>query len=294
MTFSNTPIWQVRFELPDSALPLFSETLEEEFDSFSSRRNNTSCPWIIECITQQKPDRDSLKHRIAILCETCGIALPDIIIEQVPDIDWLEHVYQQFKPFEVGRFFIHGSHYRDAVPPSKIPLVIDAATAFGTGEHPTTKGCLMAIDSLVDTYRPSNCLDMGCGSGILSIAMAHCFQKPVLAVDNDPESVRVTKERIDMNHVITHVTAACGDGFNTPEVEHSKPFDLVAANILAEPLIEMAPALNDILSDGGLVILSGLLAEQEEKVCGAYTALGFKKIRDFPIDGWQAIIMKKG
>ncbi len=287
-------VWQVRFELPDDALPLFSESLEEDFDTFSTRRDDSDHPWIVECITQDKPDTDALAAKISILAETAGIPVPQFTLEEVPNIDWLEYVYQTFKPFTVGRFFIHGSHYKDDVPADKIPLIIDAATAFGTGEHGTTKGCVYAVDYLSDKLKPARCLDMGCGSGILAFAAAKAFNVPVLAVDNDPESTKVTTEKAELNGLTELVTADCGDGFNTPSVIAQTPFDLVTANILADPLIEMAPALVGVLSADGVVVLSGLLQEQEERVRFAYETLGMEKIADFPIDGWQAIIMKKG
>lgn len=294
MTSKNNPLWQIRFELPDEALALFSETLEEAFDTFSSRRDNANTPWIIECIMRHKPDMDALHTQIAILSETCGIAAPDLTLEQVPDIDWLEHVYQQFQPFTVERFFIHGSHYRKTPPADFVPLLIDAATAFGTGEHGSTKGCLLALDSLADDIKPTRCLDMGCGSGILSVAMARCFHVPVLAVDNDRECVRVTSGHSTANDVAEWITAVCGDGFNTPAVSENKPYDVITANILAEPLIAMAPALNDVLADGGRVILSGLMVEQADKVRKAYEDVGMKKIQVFAIAEWRTIIMQKG
>lgn len=215
------------------------------------------------------------------------------------DINWLEHSYQQFPPFEVGRFFIFGSHYDGEKPADKIPLQIDAATAFGSGEHGTTKGCLEALLYLHENkLSPQTILDMGAGSGILGIAAHKLWQKPVLAVDIDDEATRMALHHSTLNNVPTNnsgMVCVTGDGYKTPDVTACKNgFDLIIANILAGPLIAMAGDLYKTTAVNGTIILSGLLQEQEDDVLKAHEAEGFAILHKIPHGEWQTLVMRKG
>lgn len=216
-------------------------------------------------------------------------------LEEIPqDTDWLKETYKNFPPFTVGPFFIFGSHYTDQVPATQTGLQIDAATAFGSGEHGTTKGCLMAMLDLKSIGAcPWNILDMGTGSGILGIAAWMLWKAPVLAVDNDEECVRVAKHHAALNNIpqqATDFTAIHGDGFLTPSVQDKKPFDLIIANILAGPLKEMADDLIRMSDSNGYVILSGILNEQADEVIHAYKAFALKK--KFEIGEWTTLVLQ--
>jgi ribosomal protein L11 methyltransferase len=203
-------------------------------------------------------------------------------------------VHRYFPPQILGGFYIYGSHSKNAAGPELIPLNIDAATAFGSGEHETTKGCLLLLEGLKNTagFAPRRGLDMGCGSGILAIAMKKLWpDMAVLAVDIDPESVRVTARHAVMNQ--TPLKTEAGDGYDAPSVTADGPHDLIAANILAGPLVEMAPALARHLAPGGYAILSGLLARQRQDVNAAHAALGLSPRAELVLGDWAALLFQK-
>ncbi len=259
-------------------------------------------PWILEWIMDEKPNKEDLISRISLQAAAhsirdIDISADNISIEETPNINWLEKTYQEFKPFSIGPFFIHGSHYKDEVPQEQIPLKVDAATAFGSGEHETTNGCMQAMLDLKGKGAcPWNILDMGTGSGILAIAAWKLWKSPILAVDNDEESVRVTARHAEMNGVSlskSAMTCDCGDGFNTPSVSKQKPYELILANILAAPVIEMAPDLVKVLDDNGYCVLSGMLVEQAHLVASAYEGEGLTLKKQYDIGEWSTLIMQK-
>jgi ribosomal protein L11 methyltransferase len=271
--------------LDDSAVSNFASALNDRALAVSTIRkgNKHTADWVITWLVDGKPDDG----------EIAGIlGGADWRIEAVADVNWLEHSYQQFKPFSVDEFFIYGSHYDGAPPPDKIPLQIDAATAFGSGEHGTTAGCLRALLVLRDDgWKPRNILDMGAGSGILAIAAAKLWFCRVLAVDIEEESVIVSARHAAMNGVSDRIDCVQGDGFAPPSVSEKKPFDLVLANILAGPLITMASDLCAVT--GKYIILSGMLDEQAAEVQAAYEKRGCRAVRQFSQEGWTALLLEK-
>lgn len=229
-----------------------------------------------------------------------GVALPDSLnwqVAAVPDQDWLAVSYEQFKPFSVGPFFIYGSHFEDGAPEGQIGLQIDAATAFGSGEHGTTKGCLQAMLDLKGKGAcPWNVLDMGTGSGILAIAAWKLWKTPILAVDNDAEAVRVARLHQKLNSVpegTTEMSCVCGDGFAEETTQKRKPYDLVIANILASALREMAEDLLSVSDTNGHVILSGILHAQVQSVLDVYLPLGFEERKRYPLGDWTTLVLQK-
>lgn len=243
--------------------------------------------WIVSLTTMGPPDEAVLREKVAPILEPKGFHA-----EKLPETDWLLHVHENFPPVTLGGFFIYGSHYEGPLPPDKIALKIDTATAFGSGEHETTKGCLIALEDLSRERTFKNALDMGCGSGILAIAMQKLWpQIKLTAIDIDPESVTVTKRHADMNGIT--LDAAAGDGYRTPLCENNAPYGLVAANILAGPLVEMAGDLAKNLEKGGYAVLSGLLARQEADVTAAQQAAGLECVRSIAIGDWRALVFKK-
>lgn len=243
--------------------------------------------WIVSLTTMGPPDEAVLRARLADILEPKGF-----LSEKLPETDWLLHVHENFPPVTLGGFFIYGSHYEGALPADKIPLRIDAATAFGSGEHETTKGCLTALEDLSRERAFKNALDMGCGSGILAIGMQKLWpQIKLTAIDIDPESVTVTKRHADMNGAT--LVAAAGDGYKTPLCVQNAPYDVVAANILAGPLVEMAGDLAKNLEKGGYAVLSGLLARQEKDVTEAQKAAGLEFVRSLAVGDWRALVFRK-
>ncbi len=216
----------------------------------------------------------------------------DIVASPVEQKDWLRHVHENFPPVTAGQFFIYGSHYTGAVPANLVPLQIDAATAFGSGEHETTKGCLLLLESLSKEHKFKSGLDMGCGSGILAIGMVRLWPDiKVAAIDIDPESVTVTNRHAELNGVGAHILAEAGDGYHAPSV--APGYDIIAANILAGPLVQMAPDLARVLKPGGFCVLSGLLQRQMDEVTAAHEKQGLTFIRRERIGDWAALLLQK-
>ncbi len=277
--------------------------LAELFDSQSftalreDRREEND--WVLEWLCDDAPDLECVPSKLAILEELHGIDLSaanDINVEETPDRDWLSYSYQQFPAFEIGSFFIYGSHHEGDMPDDQFGLQIDAATAFGSGEHGTTAGCLEAMEWLKEQGMcPWHVLDMGTGSGILAIAAWKLWKTPVLAVDNDEEAVRVAEKHRVLNKIPDgkmNILTAVGDGFAADIVQQRKPYELVIANILAGPLKDMAADLSAVVDDGGRVILSGILDEQANSVQEAYEAQGMRVIKEFHIEGWTSFILQ--
>lgn len=264
--------------------------------------NRHTQDWHLRWMVEGEPDRDEVLLRVTLALKLAGLEItinPEgIIIEPVPQIDWLAHSYQQFSPFGVGDFFIFGSHYRDEKPGDKIPLQIDAATAFGSGEHGTTAGCLEALQDLkAQGFTPAHTLDLGTGSGILAIAAWKLWNLPVLATDIDPECIRVTRLHAALNETPLEqnaLTTDIADGFRSPGLNGDTKFNLVIANILAGPLIVMSADLVKTLAPQGYVLLSGMLAEQAPDVAAAYTDKGLTLIRRYDRAEWTSLLLQAG
>ena len=212
--------------------------------------------------------------------------------EELPDIDWVTHSLEGLKPVRAGRFFVHGSHDRDKIESNDIPIEIDAGLAFGTGHHGTTAGCLELIEDVVESEHPTNALDLGTGSAVLAIAIAKLAPIPVLATDIDPIAVTVAAENAAKNGDAEHVITATAEGFDHSIFRSYTPFDLIVANILANPLIELAPSLKQHLAPSGSIILSGILDSQHDAVLAAYQAQGLTHQKTLHREGWVAIHLK--
>ncbi len=286
--------WYLSFILPADAVPFFERALDFGDTALLANeieKGADAGKWRLEAIFDGKPDTAALDADLEIAATAAGIALPAYTLEQMEAHDWLRESLESFKPVEIGRFYIYGSHIKDAPPAGKTPLMIDAATAFGSGEHFTTQGCLEAFEEILKTKTPQKVLDMGCGSGILSLAAAAVLHTGVLAVDIDPESVRVTSENAVKNNLSEYIAALTGDGYQDERVKENGPYDLVFENILARPLTMMAADLAANLAADGFGILSGMLTEQESWVEEAHTAVGLTVKKRFRRDEWSTLIV---
>jgi ribosomal protein L11 methyltransferase len=227
--------------------------------------------------------------------ELVKAGFPGLAIERevLPDIDWIAKSLEGLKPVRAGRFLVHGSHDADKVKPGDIGILIDAGQAFGTGHHGTTAGCLNMIGDVLKSRRVRNALDLGTGSGVLAIAVSHLAKIPVMATDIDPVAVRVARENVRINHAANDIRLATAPGFHHQIFRQYGPFDLIIANILARPLMKLAPELVRHLSGNGTVILSGILAEQRRKVIAAYNGAGLRHSRTTWMNGWVTIELRK-
>ena len=228
-----------------------------------------------------------LKTVLQVAADGAGICLPTVEVQPMENKNWLVECYQSFKPIQIGKYYIYGSHIDEMPPVDLISLKIDAATAFGTGEHQTTHGCLTALNDL--DFEPEKVIDVGCGSGILSMAYAKTFNKKVDAVDIDPESVRVATNNAKINGLDGLMNVWLSNGYESV----SETYDLVLCNILARPLMDMASDLKKHLNTGGLAILSGFLTRQERWVLKAHTDIGFEFVKRYRINGWSTLVVKK-
>ncbi len=212
-----------------------------------------------------------------------------LLREVLPDVDWVAKSLEGLKPVRAGRFLVHGSHDRDKVRPGDIAIEIDAGQAFGTGHHGTTAGCLEMIESVIRARRPRNALDLGTGSGVLAIAARKLAHIPVLATDIDPVATRVAAENVRRNGIASGIALETAPGFHSTSFSRRGPFDLIIANILARPLMKMAPDLVRNLNPGGSVVLSGILASQRWKVLAAYNGQRLRHVRTLWRNGWVTI-----
>ena len=196
----------------------------------------------------------------------------DFTVSEVPDEDWVDKVRRELTPVEAGRFFVYGSHDANKVPEGAIPLLIEAAMAFGTGHHGSTLGCLRAIDRLADGWSPARVADVGCGTAVLAMAAAKVWPAEVVASDIDSVAVEVARANLAANGLADRLLVFEAAGLDHPAL--AGPFDLVLANILKGPLIDLAPSIRRALAPGGRAVLAGLVVEQTEAVLAAYAAEG--------------------
>lgn len=217
----------------------------------------------------------------------------EISVEVLPDVDWVTKSLEGLQPVRAGRFLVHGSHDRDRVLPGDVAIEIDAGQAFGTGHHGTTAGCLEMLDWVLRSRTVANVLDLGTGSGVLAIAARKLRHVPVLATDIDPVAVVVARENAVKNGVGDGLRFETAPGFHHGAFRRHGPFDLIIANILARPLMKMAPALVRHLSPGGTVILSGILATQRWKVLAAYNGQKLAHRRTIWRNGWVTIVLER-
>jgi len=216
------------------------------------------------------------------------------VVSEVPDQDWVAKVRRELPPVEAGRFFVYGSHDAALLPEGRIGLLIEAAMAFGTGHHGTTLGCLRAYDRLLgDAQRFDNVLDLGCGTAVLAMSAARMGAASVLASDIDPVAVEVALANVKANGLDGRVGCVESIGFDSPVVQAGAPFDLIFANILKGPLIELAPDMAAHLAPGGLAILSGLLIEQAEDIVEVYQAQGFDLKTREDLSEWSALTLRR-
>jgi ribosomal protein L11 methyltransferase len=246
--------------------------------------------WDITVHFAQSPDRASLR-------ELVGLAAGDdiarnIAFDEVEAKDWVKASLEELVPVQAGRFIVHGAHDRAKVPPNKLGIEIEAALAFGTGHHGTTRGCLLLLDSVLKARRPARVLDLGTGTGVLAIAAAKARHAGVLASDIDVFSVRVARDNIRLNKAGNFVRTIRASGFAAPQFADSGPFDLVLANILANPLRQMATSMARRLAPSARVILSGLLPHQATGVIAAYRARGLVLQRQIIVEGWSSLLLR--
>ncbi len=303
-------IWKLSFVVPHEAAEAFSDTLEaaivpEALAVSTSEANAGAAPlvrtssewneveahgdWRVEALYADEPDAAALRALLAPVERETGAAAQDFAIEPMPEIDWVAKSLEGLDPVRAGRFFVYGSHDAGKVPAGAIPILVDAGRAFGTGHHETTMGCLAYISEIVQPGRRFNALDIGTGTGVLAIAIAKLARVNVLASDIDPVAVGIARENARRNGVGTFVAAVAAAGFGHPALAAWAPYDLIVANILARPLVALAPAFRAHLAPGGTLILSGILGTQETMVTAALRMQGLYLKSRKPMGDWVTL-----
>ena len=263
--------------------------------AFETNRSDSdgAALWRVEAYPKASLLDLQLEIRLALAAAGAGGKLVRLVEERLPERDWLSENRRAFPPLRIGRFFVHGSHWQGRPPPGSIDLEIDAATAFGTGEHPTTRGCLLTVDRLARRHRFRRPLDIGTGSGVLAIAAAKRLRRSVVASDIDCDAARVARHHVRRNGVAGKVRVVCASGYRSRAVRRGK-YDLILANILARPLASMARDLKRALTPGGVAVLAGLLRRQEPLVLAAHRAQRLALDRRLVIEGWSTLILRSG
>jgi ribosomal protein L11 methyltransferase len=247
--------------------------------------------WGITVHFAEPPDPASI-HELVAMAAGDEVART-IAFDTVEAKDWVKATLEDLVPVRAGRFLVHGRHDRSRVAPNQLGIEIEAALAFGTGHHGTTRGCLLLLDHVLRARCPRRVLDLGTGTGVLAIAAAKAQRRPVLASDIDPLSVRIARDNARLNGVGNLMRAIQATGLSAPQFARQGPFDLVLANILANPLRQMATPMARHLAPSAQVILSGLLPHQAQSVIAAYRARGLVLERHLQIEGWSSLLMRR-
>jgi ribosomal protein L11 methyltransferase len=268
---------------------LLSESFFES-DAAIAASEGAGGRWDITLHFTEAPDQSSVRELVSLAVG--GKIAADIAFDIVEARDWVKATLEQLVPVRAGRFIVHGQHDRAKVPPNKLGVEIEAALAFGTGHHGTTRGCLLLLDRVLKAYRPRRVLDLGTGTGVLAISAAKALRIKVLASDIDPLSVKVARDNARLNGTGELVEAIRAAGLSAPQFATNGPFDLVLANILANPLRQMATPMARRLACSALIILSGLLPHQAQSVIAAYRGRGLVLERHIQIEGWSSLLMR--
>ena len=262
--------------------------------------NDTACGsfetddgvWHVALHFREPPDETMVRELIALAAGDDMAAA--LTFETIAAKDWVAESLSGLKPVRAGRFIVHGAHDRAQVKSNEMGIEIEAALAFGTGHHGTTRGCLLALDDLAKRRRFRNVLDLGTGSGVLAIAAAKAFHTRVIGTDIDRIAVIAAASNARLNRAAPMVTLAHATGTKAPAIGARAPYDLIFANILMAPLLRLAVALSDLAAPHGRVVLSGLLPAHANAILAIYRAQGLVLVRRFPLEGWMTLVLKRG
>ena len=279
-------MWRVIAVVPRAQAPSAEEAIGET-EALSSFEIDSGPLWRVEALFRRKADATAARKRLRALSA-------DAKVEPLPERDWVAESLKGLPPVRAGRFWIFGAHVAEPPPAAAIALRIEAGPAFGTGQHETTRGCLLALEALAKRGRRfSSPLDLGCGTGVLALAMARLWRVPVTASDIDPVAVRETLANARTNGMAPLIDGVAAAGLAAPALAGRGRFDLVVANILARPLVRLAADLRAALAPGGVLVLSGLLKKQERQVLAAYLPLGFRLRRRIVLGDWSTLSLDR-
>lgn len=289
----NRPTHILRITTDEKSARAMTDLIGEIFDpaetAVAAFETEDGGPWLLEAYFASEPNETAIRDLIRPIVGAeadKGVFLP--LAQQ----DWVKASLEGLNPVRAGRILVHGSHDRDQRKINDAAIEIEAALAFGTGHHGTTKGCLLAFVDELKLRTPRHVLDVGTGTGILAFATAKILKRPVVAGDIDPEAVRVARDNAKLNGIGPWLKLYTGPGVRHAAADRPGHFDLIFANILAKPLRILAPSLSRVASDDGTLILSGLLARDVPGVLSAYGAQGWHLRRRYDLEGWAALVLK--
>ena len=257
----------------------------------SAYEDEATGEWIFEAMSESQPDLDAFR---ALAAEVLDGEVEFTVEPIDPEVNWVARSLEGLHAVKAGSFFVHGSHDTTPAPAGSTTIRIDAAQAFGTGHHETTTGCLEAIDRALKLRRYRNLVDIGTGTGLLAIALAKRSRQRVLATDIDPVATETAKDNARENGVGRLVSAITADGLAHPVIARGAPYDLLVANILAGPLVSIAPDVARVTGRGATIILSGILAHQATRVASAYANSGMHLRRKLLRRGWATLVLERG
>jgi len=283
----------ILLRVPAAQLEPFEAALSSVCRAVSFFHDEAHDVWDIQGVKERGAHEAELDAALAVAEMLTGYA-PEVERTLVPAGGWLARTQAAFPEQLIGqRFVVRGTHINAPAVPGRIVLTLDAGLAFGTGEHNSTRGCLVALEGVARAHRPRKILDLGTGSGILAIAAAKLLRKPVLASDIDARAARVAGANAQLNGVAGLVHAIRADGWADARITRAAPYDLVFANILARPLCAMAHRLGTNLAPGGVAILAGLLSTQENWVRSAHRRAGLVLERRITDGAWAILVLRK-
>jgi len=282
----------VSVTVPEAALEAYEAALDSACDTVGFFRDDKTGEWRVEGVKSVDTGEAELTAALALAAGLTGF-VARLERSETPAEGWLARTYAGFPEQRIGRrFAVRGTHLPPHTTPGRITLLLDAGLAFGSGEHGSTQGCLLALERAA-SRRPRRILDLGTGSGILAIAAARYLRRPVLATDIEPWSVRVARENAALNGVAHLVRPSLADGWHSARVRAGGPYDLVFANILARPLCLMAKELAVHLAPGGTAILAGLLTTQARAVLAAHRWQGLRLDRMIAAGPWTTLVLRR-
>jgi ribosomal protein L11 methyltransferase len=290
-------LWRVEIGATAESVNAFESALDPFCEAISWFATDSEGAWRIEGFTERKPEAAALAAALSVVAGEFSIAVPEVTVIPVAPRDWVADSLRMFPPTDAGRFFIYGTHFDTPLPAGRVAICLNPGRAFGSGEHATTMGCLLALSDLADRRNFHKPLDMGCGSGILAIAIAKAWAKPVQAMDLDINAVLVARENIRRNGVGPLVRVSRSNGYQSRAVKQNAPYDLIVSNILANPLCKMAKKVGENSTStalgGGIVILGGFLEIDANRVYAAYFRQGFRLMRSYNIKGWRTLVLRR-
>jgi len=280
--------------VPREAVALFERAFDTLGGALAMGGPDDGALVTLDLFVDALPNKSGVAALLSTAALAAGIETPAYTLEALADTDWVAESQKGLPALRAGRFFLYGSHVREVPPAGSIPLLVEAGAAFGTGHHESTFGCLVALSRLAKKRRFTCVLDMGAGSGVLSMAAAKLWRAPVLAVEMDGPSLRVAKANARLNGVRAGIAFLEAAGYGRALVARCGPYDLVLANILAGPLIAMAGDLARHLADGGYAVLGGLMTAQKKAVVARHRAAGLYLVESLELGDWSTLVLRRG